>query len=370
MSEQQRPPEPNEIEVSILGGGKGYGESIVVHLGQDHWLIVDSTQHPETKKALPLEYLSSIGVNYVERIRWILASHWHDDHVKGISKIYEACPNARFICSQALEKKQFLILLQKSSLSGAKLGSGMEEFRSIFQQIQENSSPLVRAIQDRTLINLTEGDIEVYSLSPSDAAIAAFEESLAELITNTGINTSISSTMGPNHTSVVTVIKAGDDVICLGGDLENASDTNMGWQAVVNAAKMPTGQISIFKIPHHGSQNAHHNGFWDQAFLADREPLLGLTPYNRGRNFLPSQDDIARISSYSLAVFSTSFPKSSTKKRLPQEKKMINDLGYEVSEIPFHYGHIRLRKTIGSSNPWNIELFGTALNLIPTPPGE
>ena len=45
-------PERSEIEVSLFG--PGYGESIVLHLGENLWLIVDSCLDPLTRDPAPL----------------------------------------------------------------------------------------------------------------------------------------------------------------------------------------------------------------------------------------------------------------------------------------------------------------------------
>lgn len=66
------------IEVSIFGPGKG--ESVLVHLGQNQWIIVDSCIAPRTREIPALEYLDQIGVDASTQVRLIVATHAHDDH--------------------------------------------------------------------------------------------------------------------------------------------------------------------------------------------------------------------------------------------------------------------------------------------------
>jgi hypothetical protein len=54
-------PAPHEIEISLFG--PGFGESIVVHAGNDHWIIVDSCIDADSGRPAALAYLDSIKVD-------------------------------------------------------------------------------------------------------------------------------------------------------------------------------------------------------------------------------------------------------------------------------------------------------------------
>src|SRR5215216_1434282 len=86
-------PPPDVIEVSLFG--PGYGEAIAVHLGDGHWLLVDSCIDPDAKEPASAVYLDRIGVPQ-DAVRQIIASHWHDDHVRGISRLAEKYSSASF----------------------------------------------------------------------------------------------------------------------------------------------------------------------------------------------------------------------------------------------------------------------------------
>jgi hypothetical protein len=66
-------PKEEELEVSIIG--PGYGECILLHVGHNGWVVVDSCINPKTKKPAALEYLKNIDVN-PNWIKIIIASHW------------------------------------------------------------------------------------------------------------------------------------------------------------------------------------------------------------------------------------------------------------------------------------------------------
>ena len=104
--EINKPPAVSELEISILGGGKSYGESLVLHLGNNEWGIIDNCNNQKTKKALALEYLDKLNVPY-KSVVFIICTHWHQDHITRITSLYEKCHNAEFYISDALNCKEF-----------------------------------------------------------------------------------------------------------------------------------------------------------------------------------------------------------------------------------------------------------------------
>lgn len=97
-------PESHQFEVSLFG--PGVGESVVVHLGSNNWIIVDSckTAHHQ---AAALEYLDGLGVDLSNDVKAVVATHWHNDHVRGLDETFTRCSSAKFICSSALLTDEF-----------------------------------------------------------------------------------------------------------------------------------------------------------------------------------------------------------------------------------------------------------------------
>lgn len=81
MSDYGKPPAADEVEVTLFG--PGFGEAIAVHLGEGSWMLVDSCIDPDSKGPASLTYLDRLNVNPAN-VKAIIASHWHDDHVRGI----------------------------------------------------------------------------------------------------------------------------------------------------------------------------------------------------------------------------------------------------------------------------------------------
>ena len=84
MTEKGTPPEKSEFEITFLG--PGYGESIVLHVGSGIWVVVDSCIDSDGTSSA-LNYLESIGLNPSRDVALIVATHWHDDHIRGMSQL-------------------------------------------------------------------------------------------------------------------------------------------------------------------------------------------------------------------------------------------------------------------------------------------
>ena len=99
------PPDSDEFEFTLIG--PGYGESIILHLGGGVWVLVDSNVDKDGNPG-SLQYLESIGCDPAQSVALIVASHWHDDHIRGMEKMVKVCSSAKFCCSNALCNNEFL----------------------------------------------------------------------------------------------------------------------------------------------------------------------------------------------------------------------------------------------------------------------
>jgi beta-lactamase superfamily II metal-dependent hydrolase len=361
------PPQDNEIELTLLG--PGYGESIVIHIGNNFWVAIDSCIDIDKKSCATLDYLNSIGVN-PSNVLLIVATHWHDDHVKGLSNLIEACSNARFSCSSALSKDEFLAYVTKFETDcKIKWGSGVSEFYKTLDIIRKRkSSPHpIHATSNRRILYKSPEELnhssscEIWSLSPSDGQIANF---ISEIKNVTPINNEPKSRAHQtrNNISVVIQIIIGNETLLLGSDLEETNNDYTGWSVIVDSTEKPKSKAKIFKIPHHGSSTAHSHDVWTK--LIENESFALLTPFNRGKK-LPSSSDIQRIQKYSENAFSTaSLNAPKTIKRNSLVEKTITATVGKIRPLANKIGMIRLRKNINDSNAeWNIELFNGACHL-------
>lgn len=361
-------PQNDEIEITLIGTGGGYGESVVIHVGNQEWIVVDSCVNPKTNRSLPLEYLMSLGVDCEKEVKLIICTHWHDDHVKGIAELFSECKSAGFSIAQTIDNKKFLsfLSLDYNKVEGRISNSSTIEFNKCLELIELRSVPVKMASSDRLLYSLRNKDtyVEVFSLSPSDYSISVFTKEISELITEYGPKNKKIITESPNERSIALYLKFGSHRAILGADLEVGDNSISGWHNVVNHVHCIDKDLksSFFKIPHHGSENGYNADIWNS--LVAKNPVSTLTPWNRNAG-LPSNKMIDTYCSLSNNVYITSKPKTDTpKKRGHKIEKTIKELGLDIREVAFKYGRIRSRINILDENPeWEVVTFGAAYKL-------
>ena len=350
-----KPPDKDEFEFTLFG--PSYGESIAVHIGDGIWILVDSCLDADgTSRSL--EYLDNIGVNPAEAVALIVATHWHDDHIRGMSQQVEACSKAKFCCASVLSRKEFLAVvgaLEDRHLSAA--GSGLREIFNVFSRLSEVKSQPTLAIADRLIYR--RDTCAIWSLSPNDANFLDFMRTIGALVPKEGESKRRIRSISPNDVAVVLWIKVGDVTVLLGSDLEKS-----GWVEVLQSTTRPQEKASAFKIPHHGSENAHEPDIWKR--MLEPDPYAVLTPWNKGGRTLPSKHDAQRILSFTQNAYATALIKSSATtplKRINMVEKMIRESGVKLQRLSMSPGGIRLRKKLNSQTQWNIEKFGSACHL-------
>src|SRR5450631_3851410 len=103
MIDYKGAPAENEIEITLFG--PGFGEAIAVHLGHSEWLLVDSCIDPATNEPAAETYLNAIGVE-PSCVKGLVASHWHDDHVRGFGRLAEIYRDAELNISSVFSDKE------------------------------------------------------------------------------------------------------------------------------------------------------------------------------------------------------------------------------------------------------------------------
>ena len=362
------PPHPGCIEVSLFG--PGYGESILIHYGNNKWIIVDSCIKSGSSKPAPIEYLYSIGVSPEKDVSCVIASHFHDDHIRGLSTIVETCKNAKFYCSDALRNDEFLNLVSLYGDRDSLMEStGIDEFNKILQSlIRQNKCPnwvLQDSIIHKNTVKIhgKKQVVEIAALSPSARVNLKSKLNFEKLLPEAMSSKRAIVLEGKNNYSVVVLLRIGSVSCLLGSDLEMTSETDTGWEGVIRNSEVIDIESTIFKIPHHGSESSDHPGIWKKLLIKD--PLSILTPFRRGNVILPTMKDIDRINTRTKHAFITSNPlmvsepKSSGALRRTI-KECVKNIGYYNPK----YGQIRVRSDIvDSSIIWNVELFDPAIEM-------
>lgn len=361
---RQLPPSKTEIEVSIFG--PGFGECIVLHFGQGDWGIVDSCLDPISKRAAALQYLEDLGVES-GNIRIVVATHWHDDHIRGIGSVFLAAKSAVFSCSAAIREGEFNEVMANWTgtrfLSG---GSGVDELRGVLAELktrQRNTNyPSARlAIANRSIWTRSEPfSVKLEAVSPSDVSVVS---AMARLKHSAPKLRRRIPDIQPNDASVVLSLDVGGHRVLLGADLEVQQDVGLGWSAVVSDFGDQQ-RFGGFKVPHHGSPTGYHDGVWNNMLTA--RSWATTTPFVSGRLRLPSVIDCTRIVSRTPSAYLTA-PPNPGKFRDPNrtvEKTVVEATNW-VHLVPGKYGHVRLRKHVDEAvhTDWRVEFFGNALRM-------
>ena len=346
-----RPPQADEFELTLFG--PGYGESIVLHIGQGTWVLVDSCGRVDAPAAL--EYLQNIGVDPSRAVDMIVATHWHDDHIRGLARMVQVCASATFCCAGVLCDGEFLAVVDAlESRHHAAFGSGLREIHRVFSRLRESTSTPTLAIANRHL--LAKGACRIWSLSPDDEAFLGFLRAIARITPKEGQAETRISSLSPNDVAVVLRVEVGDIAVLLGSDLERR-----GWLRILQDAARPPGRASAFKVPHHGSENADEPVAWRHLLEAD--PVALLTPWRRGDHALPSNGDVRRILARTPNAYATAKANgSSPAHRDRVVERTIGQAGIRLRRTP-KLGGIRLRRKIGAHTRWQVEMFGSACHL-------
>ena len=348
-------PAKDEFELTLFG--PGYGESVVLHVGDGVWVIVDSCIDTD---GIPRaqRYLENMGLDLAQAVNLVIATHWHDDHIRGMARLVEACSQATFCCSAALCQKEFL------SVVGTRVrhhfsvsGSGAQEVHDVFTRLMKVNSTPEYALVDRCIFS--RGACKIWSLSPSNTAFQNFLIAIGGLLPREGETRARTPDLLPNQVAVVLWIEIDDVVVLLGSDMERG-----GWVQILQSTTRPPGRASAFKIPHHGSANADVPEVWAQ--MLDTNPFAVLTPWRKGGRALPGPGDVERILSNTVHAYASARGASITKapgRRVREVDRTIREAGIKLQRPVMSPGMVRMRRYIGSRAQWQVDLFGTACHL-------
>jgi len=370
-------PSSDEIEVSLFGPVRGYGESLAMHVGQGHWIIVDSCRSPENNEPAALQYLDAIGVDVSTAVRLVVAPHWHTDHIDGLAEIFSRCESAELVFSVALQSSELLEIYEAfRGHPSSSNNTGLEEIHGLITVLRTRSPALrykhrkpPRWAKSHTTLfppPYIDGlDCAVTALSPSDASIIKAQEELASLRKENfeGPKKNIIS-RNPNHNAIVLWARVGKHSILLGSDLEETKDPGTGWSVVLDEADPELSKADVYKVAHHGSANGEHPDIWSK--LVSPNPKALLTPFINGGVRLPTENDIQRIKERATHIHMTSRSSLKHRKFSRGSKELIHRATRRFHSIDRTIGHVLLRCQISSDpNPanWSVSMNKHAVTL-------
>jgi hypothetical protein len=369
--------QPNADQIEVSAFGPNYGECIVIHLGNGNWVVVDSCHHEGEPVAI--RYLKALGLDPAKSIRAVIATHWHDDHYRGLSQILANAPAAHIWIAAVLTNSEFFRFVARTSKNKTSVaGHKLTEFSKIIDDIRRrhNSGQINFGFASaRTLIFRLDGSIsghghscEVLTLSPSQGDTLDFLTRIAAMTPRSNQTKRAVPSPSPNQASIATLVSVGPLGILLGADVENSGRPTAGWEAILGAHKLQAAgpQSGLYKIAHHGSETAHNENIWNT--LLTTNPLAVLTPWRKGGHRLPTIQDIRNILQLSNDAVSTASDARSGRSRRSRPPGVLrflreNEPRIRVRSLTAPFGAVRFRTVNIPAGTWHRELFGTACHL-------
>jgi len=358
------------VEVNLFG--PGYGESILVHLGSNQWLIVDSCAPYDEADPIALGYLRRIGVDPSSAVKYIVATHWHDDHIRGFSRLVESCPQADVFISSALTHRPLMRLVRANvPRHVTNLREMHRAIETLLSRPRRSGQPYSFLLENSALHSalLHPGnDVEIWALSPSSVDVREALRQIRFFLREEDRRT-IPAVPNPreNRASVVLHVRSGSQRLLFGADREVQGSSARGWTSVAAcAARRGLERATLLKVAHHGSPNGDSEIIWRD--LLEEDPVAVLTPFKRGNEGgRPRADDIARLCARTKWSFTTSAPGSvesphfSPSEFVPEAEMAM---GFEVVVEPAQppLGHIRARAD-NDGGPWSVDLMRPAAHL-------
>lgn len=343
-------PSKNEIEVSLFG--PGVGECAVLHLGNSKWVILDSCKETSNSRPVALKYLEEIGVNYIEDVKLIIISHWHDDHIEGLSEIVEVCKNARVSFPLSFTREEFTTYVNARHHNSTDSKSGVSE---LFNTIKLTTKKVGRDRNHTNTIPAFEGmtvwednddpnmPISIRSLSPSPYTFQLFLDELIEFLNKPEDHSDpVKIRQDQNDHSTVMSVTVGGSSILLGGDLPLGTKEENGWRAILNINNWLIPKANIFKVPHHGSHTSYSPDIWDK--LTKDNPIALMSPKNSCKNPPPTEEDISNVGKHTEHIYCTCSPTGWKPKRVSTKfQRDIDEYIEERKRVTGKMGHIRVR---------------------------
>lgn len=356
-------PSADQFEISTFG--PGYGECCVLHVGEGRWVVVDScldSTDRVDRRPVAEKYLRALGVDIATQVDLVVATHWHSDHVRGIGRVLEQAASAQFCCSVALLDERFHTYIEQFSTAAmATDGAKVSDFRDACRVARARQIAFKYAVGNRTLKSWSNGGaVTLRSLSPSDTEYQVFLQSLASLLPQHGQPKRSAASQDENLCAVVLHLQTENFSALLGSDLEVHHDARRGWNAVVKEAQdAMLSTSSLWKVPHHGSINGHHEDTLRNMLGAG--PISVVTPFNKltESKKLPTQEDRARILGYSSQLFATAPTSRQQLKGVEASvARSLRESGIDIRKAGSELGAVRCRWKL--STGWTTELFGVA----------
>jgi hypothetical protein len=315
------PPNNDELEITVFG--PRYGESVVLHIPEIGWGVIDScVSRINGVHVVPaLEYLNCILSDPYPKLAFVILTHPHEDHYKGIDDILNKYNGGvervcRYHGVGTRELMRYIVDRQeacKNDLPGL-----ISVFRAMKDAAIPNGKATPRRLSEMTVVFEKKGasiekfgktDIRMVALSPSSDSDDRYASSLARFRVKPGEPVRFVGDEQHNLISTALLLSVGDMQAVFGADLQNEQQKGSGWDAVLAHADMPGLSACFVKVSHHGSENGYNEEAWKQ-HCERQKPLAVITPFVKGSVQLPREGDVQRVRRVAEKVGITGDPKN------------------------------------------------------------
>lgn len=356
MAIQYDLPYADQLEISLFG--PGYGECIAVHYGNGYWFTVDSCLDDDKETPSALAYFRHLGID-LQHVTHTVVTHFHGDHVGGISSLFTACHSSQLVCPTIFHHREVAAYIAYfAQTDPSPLAQSTRELLELIiscgQRERPRNTPLYVS-QDRPFIDNL--GVRVTGLAPSDDKIHKFLKLISKQIPQGKMDRRAAGSLRPNDVSVACLIERGGFSCILGADLEEKP--GKGWTTILESsiAFKRAAAAKVFKVAHHGSTNADCPALWAKM----DKPLAILSPCKRGNIELPTSTDTDRILSAAQSAYCTSSFSTVQTKKLARVDKALRRNGIRNRDLYPKNGHIRVR--IDANNEITVDLFKQAVPL-------
>jgi beta-lactamase superfamily II metal-dependent hydrolase len=325
------PPAEDELEITLLG--RGHGESVVVHLLDGRWMIIDSFNRARKQPAAKW-YLETIGV-VSQQVDAVVLTHFHADHHRGIAELHDWCPTARVVTTGALSRHQFRWL--RASKDGqfvlGKIAPVIESAKEHKRQREQGGH--LRAQIGQLIVN--SRGVTATALSPTADAMDVADQELGDAIQE-GWEAVDTQLRDDNRCSVVVHLDLRGLAALFCADLLRHPE--YGWAAVLSDDLCGDfGPAGIVKAGHHGGESGHDDEMW--ARLVEAQPVVLVAPYRSSG--IPTDPDIDRLSGLASEVWEAA----------PADGHWTDEGGIRLS-VKGETGFVRARRRLDEDR-WRVE---------------
>lgn len=365
-------PNPNEFLIVVLGGSSE-GESVVMHIGDDRWMIIDSCKVGQ--ETLALKYLIDNEISY-DNVDYIVCTHWHADHVYGLGEILSKCNNAQFLVPLVSQSKMMPYYFVKKIAE-----KDIHDFETVAQEFKycmdlaKKRGKLGYLGKDKNIFKGKKYNHElcIDALSPSDGMLTKYQKLWASR-KDAGFD---ESGVDPNKSSVAIGVSIDDKLhFMFGADLEcNRPDDDddfancvnkcqrrkdVGWCNVCCESSIYNyhGKYDYVKIIHHSSKTGFCPSMWDNKVS---DSVIGVSTVF-SKDSLPTPEMgklyLSRCKDYFVAAPPKNYqhPDSVTDIERMEQAGIVSD----IMVIPRTYGSVVSKYNIENCTYEGTELVGTA----------